>query len=221
MLHLFKSNLRTLYAYAFYVCFKSFIFVPNRFGRECLTQPRATKVTILMETPSTAQPHPRCIQMILDVPQCTRQVCNMTTRILSVVKVLPGQSPLVRSISTWVIPKKTTLIYLPVRPIVVDRVVALDGSLPAKESPRLPHRHQNVSFRKAGLFEEGRISDKFFQYLFFTTATPLYHWLLKKIGRFRVKNMALVELNWFNEGAEIFRWLNIIRCLFRKFNFGC
>ena len=109
-----------------------------------------------METPSTARPHQRCIQMILDVPQCTRQACNMTTRTLSVVKVLPGQSPLVQSISTWVIPKKTTLIYLPVRPIVV----ALDGSPLAKESPRLHHRLQNVSFRKAGLIEEGRISDK-------------------------------------------------------------
>ena len=112
-----------------------------------------------METPSTAQPHPRCIQMILDVPQCTRQACNMTTRTLSVVKVLLGQSPLVRSTSTWVIPKKTTLIYLPVKLIVVvDRVVALDGSPLAKESPRLHHRLQNVSFRKAGLLEEGRIS---------------------------------------------------------------
>ena len=157
---LFKSILRTLYAYAFYVCFKSLNFVSNRFGRECLIQPRATKVTILMEIPSTAQPHQRCIQMILDVLQCTRQACNMTTRTLSVVKVHPGQSLLVRSISTWVIPKKTTLIYLPVRPIVVDRVVALDGSPLAKESPRLHHRLQNVSFRKAGLLEEGRISDK-------------------------------------------------------------
>ena len=152
-----------------------------------------------METPSTAQPHPRCIQMILDVPQCTRQACNMTTRTLSVVKVLPGQSPLVRSISTWVIPKKITLIYLPVRPIVVDRVVALDGSPLAKESPRLPHRLQNVSFRKAGLFEDGRILPLFFLHL------VLCHWPLKKksknIGRFRQKNMAFVKLTWFNEGA--------------------